>query len=719
MTPWNKFKKWLNQGLLGKTLAVLVALLALAIFVSLIIFLIIKAIPAFKDFRIFNTTDFELSGKDASIWMPLSITLLVSLLSILIATPIAIKTATFIKFRMSEKNSKRCFIIVQTLAGIPSVIFGLFALSSLGSVVKWIFHLESQYNIINAVIMLSFMILPTIISLTINTYDGIDKEQLLNPISLGLNKTSAIYKVVKKEAFGGIVIAVIVAIGRTIGETVALSMILTNSDSYEILKEGHTNILLQSLGTLGSLIASNIFSEAGTESTKAVLYFFGLFLLILIFLLNIFITYLVSKKNKNTKCLSKISRFEKQVAAIVLWIPHTISHWFYEVKNKVLGIDNLQNEVHDFIEKKIANDKFLNLRSYWWLFWEWFCAIISFGFISWIVFYVACKGLMVISSDQSTFFMYTKNTTGQAFLNTIIVVLMSLLFAIPIALLTTIYLVEYSNNEKLKRIAFFIVDSFTSAPSIIFGMFGLVVFVQTFGWTSAQYVGRSLIAGSLTLSIVILPTLIRMFEQAFSQVPQATRESGLALGLSKWRVITKIVIPAAWKSMVSSLILVTGKIMSETAPLFLTAGLSGSDHFSLLNPGQTLTTRIYAQTVSSNNLNDVNNSFESAFASLLLMLILIYIGYVIVPNWKNIKTHCYETYISYKRMYSHQIILDEMVIRKQIINKVLYISYSQMKAYDLDKKIDKKVILNNKIYKIKYLQDERIQKMMKTHSIFI
>ncbi len=122
--------------------------------------------------------------------MPLSITLLVSLISILIATPIGIKTATFIKFRMREKNSKKAFIVVQTLAGIPSVIFGLFALTSLGSVVKFIFHTDSVYSIINATIMLSFMILPTIISLTINTYDGIDKEYLLNPVSLGFTKTS-------------------------------------------------------------------------------------------------------------------------------------------------------------------------------------------------------------------------------------------------------------------------------------------------------------------------------------------------------------------------------------------------------------------------------------------------------------------------------------------------------------------------------------------------
>ncbi len=429
--------------------------------------------------------------------------------------------------------------------------------------------------------------------------------------------------------------------------------------------------------------------------------------------------YITSVKNKNKKTREKLFKFHKFVADIFLWVPRNLSYWYYELRAQRLGIDCRVMDTNEFISKKIENDKFINARSYWLMFWEYLCAFISFGFLSWIIIYIAIKGLGVVGSTDSTLFQYTKNTTGQAFLNTIIIVLVSLAIGIPIALLTTIYLLEYCKQKWINKFAFFCVDSFSSSPSIIFGMFGLSIFIQTFGWTSSGTVGRSLIAGALTIVIVVLPTLIRMFEQAFRQVPQQTRESGLAMGMSRWKVAIKIIIPGAYKSMVSSVVLVTGKIMSETAPLYLTAGLSGSSYVSLLNPGQTLTTRIYAQTISSNSLNDFDSSFESALASLLLMLLLIYLGYILIPNWKVISEDCKNAFISQKKMFSHEIAIDKHIIDHQIVKKTLYISYTQMKENNLDKKIDKKVILNNKIYKIKYLQDERIQKMMFIKNIYV
>lgn len=722
----NKYKfqqKWLQKGIFGKTLSIIVSLFVLTIFIGLFVFLLISAIPAFSHFKIFNTTEFNLSNQNASIWMPLSITLLVSLIAILIATPIGIKTATFIKYRLSEKYSKRCFIIIQTLAGIPSVIFGLFALTSLGSVVKFIFNLESVYTIINATIMLAFMILPTIISLTINTYDAIDEQQLLNPISLGFNKTSAIYKVIRKEAFGGIVVAVIIAIGRTIGETMALCMILNNSDAYDILKNPSINLLTQSLGTISTVIATNMFSETGGESQKSILYLFGIFLLVLVIILNLLIMFLSSNKNKNMN--NKLFRFWKKIETIIsnfiLWVPRNIEMIFTVKKFKKLGINWIDMDVNKFISKRIANDKFINIRNYWLFGIECLCALISFGFLTWIILDIAIKGFNVIFTDQqnSSIFQYSKNTTGQAFLNTVIIVISSLIISIPISLLTTIYLIEYCKNNKFKKGVFFFVDAIASSPSIIFGMFGLNIFIRTFGWTSAGVIGRSLIAGALTISIVVLPTLIRMFERAFSQVPNNIRESGLAMGISKWVVITKIVIPNAMKILISSIVLVAGKIMSETAPLYLTAGLSSASKISLLNPGQTLTTRIYAQTVTSNNLSELNACYESALASLMIMLILIYIGYVLIPNWKLIKQNILNYFLLYKNIHTRYKYIDKKIIKYQTVKNIIYISYSQMKELDLNFKVDKKIMINNNIYHIKYLQDERLQKMILKKSIFV
>lgn len=713
-------KKYHKDGKFGKILSILFSLLVLAIFISLFAFLIYSAIPAFKNYEIFNTTEFNLSMGKASIWMPLSITLLVTVISLLIATPIGIKTATFIKYRMNKKNSKRLFIIIQTLAGIPSVVFGLFALTALGNVVKFVFNIQTVYTIINATIMLSFMILPTIISLTINTYDSIDNDQLLNPISLGITKTSSIYKIIKKEARGGIIVAIIIAIGRTVGETMALSMILNNSDSYEPLKNGTINLLTESLGTLGSVIASNLFSESGGPEQRAVLYLFGIFLLFLVIFLNIIIMFLTSKKNRCNKSFIVWRKIENKISNIVMWIPKNLMYFYFSTKNKMLGIDCTIISTNEFVAKKIEKDKTIKFRDYWLLSLEILCTIISFGFLAWIIIDIAINGFNVIfSNPESSIFEYSKNTTGQAFINTVLIIIFSLSVAIPIGLFSSIYLVEYCKNEKFKKTVFFFIDSISSSPSIIFGMFGLTMFIRTFGLTGAGTIGRSLIAGALTISIVVLPSLIRMFERSLSQVSNTLRESGIAMGLNKWTVTMKIVLPVAYKSMVSSTVLTTGRIMSETAPLYLTAGLSSASHTSLLNPGQTLTTRIYSQTINSNNLNQLNASYESAFLSLILILLLIYLGYVIIPNWKNIKQNFYNYLIMYKKIYNRVEYIDKEIICKQKVGKILYISYSQMKEYNLNKKVDKKIIINNKIYNIKYLQDERINKMIASKSIYI
>lgn len=216
---------------------------------------------------------------------------------------------------MSKRYQKAASIIVQTLSGIPSVIFGLFALESLGLVVGYIFGLSSTYNIINAIVMLTFMILPTIITLTLSTYNSISTDFIMNPIALGTTQTKAIYKIFKTKARNGVIVAVILAIGRAFGETMALSMILT-SESYGILGQGLVDTLTSSLGTLGSLIATNMFSETGGPAVRGVLYAFGIFLFILVMLLNGVILYVTNKNHGHRAAW--IVKTQNIIAAIVL-----------------------------------------------------------------------------------------------------------------------------------------------------------------------------------------------------------------------------------------------------------------------------------------------------------------------------------------------------------------------------------------------------------------
>ena len=230
--------------------------------------------------------------------MPLCITMMTAALAIIIGAPIGVKSAVFIKFRLPVRYQKSVRVAVELLADIPSVIFGLFAVQSLGAVVEVVFGLSSVYNLVTASFMLAFMILPTIISLSLNSLDAVDNALISAAMVLGNTKTRAIYKVYKKQARAGITVAIIIAISRAIGETMAVSMILQSQNYNMVFSGGLFAIMDSYLKTLGALIATNMFAEGGGPELQGLLFAFGLFLFIFIMILNAIAMRMTKKKAK-------------------------------------------------------------------------------------------------------------------------------------------------------------------------------------------------------------------------------------------------------------------------------------------------------------------------------------------------------------------------------------------------------------------------------------
>lgn len=647
-----------------KIVSSIVASFSGIILIGLIGFILYKAILGFKVFGIENilgTSIFDLNsgvGSNVSFWSPFSATLFTTFIALLIATPIGIKTSVFIKFRIKKKQQKYLRIAIETLAGIPSVVFGLFASQSLKLIVN-AFGISS-YSILNASIMLAFMILPTIIAMTYNSLENVDISLFNNTVALGCTKTKSIYKVYKKAARSGIIVGVILAAGRAIGETMALSMLLQSENNYtDILNSGSLyDVLASNIKTIAVVISTNMFTENSTEETKSLLFTFGFILLIIIMILNLVVLKLTSSKNKKFK---KWNAFLDSVFDKLLFVTDSISNSFEYLTFKHrrgYKINNLETAT-EYMTVRAKDYKLKNLYTWYKIFWEVVSIILCFSFLSWLTLEIIVSGINAWSVPTSTVFEYTKNTTGQAFLNTLLIIIVSIIIGFPLSLLTAVYVNEFSKNKYAKKTIGFFLDSLGATPSILFGMFGLLFFIDTLQWTSEGAKGFSLIAGALTITIVILPTFTRAIQQALIEVPQEMRLNGLALGSSTFQVVFKIILPAAMLGLITSIILSIGRILSETAPLYLTAGLTSSKQTALINAGQTLTTRIYAQLSNTDINGGLNIMYESSFLTLILILFLISLGYFIIPNWRSIKKNTVKTALDIKAYF-----LTNMIYKK-------------------------------------------------------
>lgn len=234
--------------------------------------------------------------------------------------------------------------------------------------------------------------------------------------------------------------------------------------------------------------------------------------------------------------------------------------------------------------------------------------------------YILYRGLPHISID----FLTSKPSLIQDtigilpnILNTVYIILITLVIVLPIGVGAAIYLNEYAKNKRLVRIIELAAETLSGIPSIIYGLVGMLIFVQFCS------LGTSILAGSLTLVIMTLPTVIRTTQESLKTVPDGYREGSLALGAGKWHMIRTVVIPSAIDGIVTGCILSIGRIVGESAALLFTAGMANeilgiADAVTPGHAGSTLTVALYMYAKE-------RGEFDIAFAIAAILLILTFI----------------------------------------------------------------------------------------------
>jgi len=250
----------------------------------------------------------------------------------------------------------------------------------------------------------------------------------------------------------------------------------------------------------------------------------------------------------------------------------------------------------------------------------WSAAALTVGFLFWIIWYILSNGLQHVDWNFITD-DYTRTGDEHGIfpmiISTIYMVVASIAVAAPMGIMTAIYLTEYAKvGSRLVKVIRFCTESLAGIPSIIFGLFGMTFFVAILG------LGFSILSGALTLSILILPVIIRTTEEALMAVPQTYREGSYGLGASKIYTIWRLILPSAMPGILTSVILSIGRVIGESAPVFLTAGMVARIPDSLLDSGRTLTVHLYKLTTELFTIEEWNQAYGTATVLIVVVLLI-------------------------------------------------------------------------------------------------
>ena len=241
--------------------------------------------------------------------------------------------------------------------------------------------------------------------------------------------------------------------------------------------------------------------------------------------------------------------------------------------------------------------------------------VLTVGALFFLIGYILVMGIPNIKPEMFSWEYNSENVSFMpAIVNTIIMTALSLLIAAPLGIFSAIYLVEYAKRgNKFVGVIRTTAETLSGIPSIVYGLFGMLFFVTALDW------GYSLLSGSLTLAIMILPLIMRTTEEALKTVPDSYREGSFGLGVGRLRTVFRVVLPSAIPGILAGVILAIGRIVGETAALIYTAGTVAELPKDLMSSGRTLAVHMYA--LSSEGLH-TNEAYATAVILLVTVLLI-------------------------------------------------------------------------------------------------
>ena len=522
--------------------------------------------------------------------------IIILLLALLFSVPLTIFASLYICEYLPNNIKRKLVTIIRLLAGIPSVVFGLFALSILGAFFQKNFNAPTRYNLIITSITLAFMGGPIMMSLAINAIDNVPQSYRFNAHALGLSKTYTTFRVVYPHARAGIIGAIILGIARIIGETMAVLMISGNNAGDLHFTNGFLKFIFSAVASLASTIGLEMLDNTGMLHESG-LYTLGLVLFLLITIINLIVLGLQSRRYRRL-------------------------NWR---RNRPLTMSSSDQDPHQLMTSKMSRQaNWRKCNSFLAYFFFISSTLIVVFFTLAVLISILVNGFFKANFSDFISTNANPNASGDlnagilaCFLTSLLLVVGTMLFAIPLALMTAICLSEFANPRSLPtKITQFILNVMSSTPSIIYGMFGLFLFITLF------HLPLSVLAASLTLTFVILPMMIRNMEDALKGVSAELKAAAMALGVSKMNAIFSVSLRKALPGISTAVILGISRTLGESAPVYLTLGTAVIlPSAGFLSPGSSLTTEILTLWKSGLNSNTYQLMYEIAFVIMVMILL--------------------------------------------------------------------------------------------------
>ena len=551
----------------GQIVFTATAIICVIAVIAIFIFMFAKSLPAFRKIGVFNfvfgdtwspskydTYDSALSGTYGVFKMIVS-TFAATVGALIFGGTLGYFTAVFIAFYCPKRLKKVISSTINLLAGIPSVVYGFFGIVFLLPLLAYIAP-NNGSGLLATSLILGIMILPTVVSLSKTSLEAVPRSYYEGALALGSTHSKAVFGTVTKAAKSGITASLVLGIGRALGETMAVMMVAGNSVAYP-------NTLFNSFRVLTANIVMEM-SYAG-EVQLGSLVATGVVLLVFVLLVNLAFAAISKKavlsatdgngfwskllcklhiKSKSPDKAEKTDKKEKQNKnRYLIKIKDFFAILKYKMKTASIGAGAAIGS-----------------------------GIIASAALLLVIGFVLIKGTPhLIKNPHLLFGKYDfsseKITILPSIVTTLMTVALSLLIAVPIGVCTAIYLNEYAKKRNVFiKIIRGAIDLLNGVPSIVYGLFGMITFV-------ALIKNRStILAGSLTVGIMLLPTIVRSTEESLKSVQDSLREGSFALGAGKMRTIFKIVLPSALPGIMSAIILSMGRVISESAPFIYTMG---------------------------------------------------------------------------------------------------------------------------------------------------